>query len=156
MKQFISVSNDHPTVNIFKSLSFKDGTRVCYQLNTLLLQHWQYDTAPCRALYIRGLIQYSITCENPCTIAFSICWKVTFNKNISVLPIESLGGWKPLHHAQCKLAMPKPGLTSDHSFLLWCVISLVKLSLKWTKLYRSSKFLEKNILFIFDRSQHSF
>lgn len=155
MEQFISVSNDHPTVNIFKTLSFKDGTRVCYQFNTLVLQHWHNDTAPFRALYMPGLIQYSITCENPCTIAFSICWKVTFNKNISALPIESLGSWKPLHHAQCKLAMPEPGLTSDHSFLLLCVISLVKLSLKWTKLYRSPKFLGKNILFIFDQSQHS-
>lgn len=151
MRRLISVSNNHPTVNILKSLRFKDGTNLCYQFNTLVLWHWHYDTGLCQARYMPGLIQYSFTCENPCTIIFSICLKVTFNKNISVLPFESLGSWKPLFHAQIRLAMSEPGLTSDHCFLLWCLIYLLKLSLKRTKLYWSPKILGENILFIYLR-----
>lgn len=119
MGQLISVSNNHPTVNIFKPLRLKDGMRLCRQWNTWVLWHWQCDTALCQALYLPGPIQYSFTCENTCTTAFSISWKVTFNKDSSVLPFEALGSWEFLFHAHLRLSMPVAWLNKWSMFFLF-------------------------------------
>lgn len=125
MGQLTLVSNDHPTVNIFKPLRLKDGMRLCRQWNTWVLWHWQCDTALCQALYLPGPIQYSFTCENTCTTAFSISWKSLSIKIAQCCHLKpwAAGNFCFMHILDCQCQWP--GLTSDQCFfVLFCFFIL--------------------------------